>query len=394
METTKTKGWRQKRGTTTIISSAENPELWTQAVSRRTPLHLNRSKRNMAKVNSKSVLESIKDSSSEPPPLGEHVRRWDKYRFWLEPNESNQKKLLGSTVENAMRTWRFRLVARANVGQSEPASVLDYVYALVVPREFMTDLLFIFKSPRVLTYFRNKCSALATADGTRFLNIGDPSTFPPVSCELLFLNHVDKFRKQMEIELNQVTQTKTNYRLEISILETGGGQHQTPHLDEKDIDKVPWADRSFIIHIPLGGEGQVLRMWDHKMTEGDRYGIPFGSALVLPSEIVHAGCYCTAAGNLRLVMKMRPVHVISEGKSLDLKDFSQRDIAYNNSTHPSLTLSQTREEFPGYQKFTNTYVSLMKNNNPSGTFPEVWLSNILPDLAQSRKRSREDEEET
>jgi hypothetical protein len=150
----------------------------------------------MSEVN-KEREASDRVALEPPPPLGEHVRLWNKFRFWLEPSKSNQKKIIGSKVENTMWGPRFRLVARSNIGKLDPvtATVLDYVYAFIVPRTLMTRLLDTFKQPRVVTHFRNKSSKLATskAGGTRFLNIGDPLKFPLLTTDQeAFLFNLEK----------------------------------------------------------------------------------------------------------------------------------------------------------------------------------------------------------
>jgi hypothetical protein len=83
--------------------------------------------------------------------------------------------------------------------------------------------------------------------------------------------------------------------------------NQLSHLDMGD-------RRGLIVHMPLTKEGLVLMILPHKITgvngsisrnhEIPRYlFVPYGSYLVLPSSVVHAGCY-GSNGNLRFHIKI------------------------------------------------------------------------------------------
>jgi hypothetical protein len=135
--------------------------------------------------------------------------------------------------------------------------------------------------------------------------------------------------------------------------------NQLSHLDMGD-------SRGLIVHMPLTAEGLVLMILPHKTIRGNgsvgrqqespQYlFVPYGSYLVLPSSVVHAGCY-GSNGNLRFHIKITMREDAGWGRdSLQDNPLSTRfNINSKNFQHQKWKVSLSAG-LKSYSHFTGTY---------------------------------------
>jgi hypothetical protein len=327
------------------------------------------------------------------PGLHDGIKYWFSTgnRFWIEPGESSQKKHLGSKIQHAAAKRSFELVTRSPI--VDPAStIFDYAYTFVMPRDYMELLLHKFKAPNFIRAFRNKGSRLRTAPGTIFIVFDDEDKkkmLPPDSSfDLIFHTF---FKEQMESELSLILGRETKFHMQMTVLLTDYSDHQDPHIDEDNCLSLPPLKHPFIIHIPLGSEGRVIRLWDPNVKTSKHYGVPFGSGLVLPAKIYHAGCYCRTSGNMGLVLKFTPVDSAASVAHLQKPlSFSATDKIFNDNNAADDVHRYTFDRFHGYRKFTRSYLNQLEGRFPT-TSHNFNVSNVVVAPASSNPKRKSDQ---
>lgn len=72
---------------------------------------------------------------------------------------------------------------------------------------------------------------------------------------------------------------------------------QMPHLDLNET--LPWQNKTWFLHMPLQSEGMTLIVYDEDYEEHKTIFVPFGTCILLRSDVIHAGVF-GGGGNLRL----------------------------------------------------------------------------------------------
>jgi hypothetical protein len=325
------------------------------------------------------------------PELHDGIKYWFSTgnRFWIEPHESSQKKHLGSKIQHAAAKRSFELVTRSPI--VDPAStIFDYAYTFVMPRDYMELLLHKFKASNFIRAFRNKGSRLRTAPGTIFIVFDDEDKKKMLnpsdsSFDLIFHTF---FKQQMESELSLILGRETKFHMQMTVLLTDYSDHQDPHIDEDRCLSLPPLKHPFIIHIPLGSEGRVIRLWDPNVKTSKHYGVPFGSGLVLPAKIYHARCYCRTSGNMGLVLKFTPVDSAASVAHLQKPlPFSATDKIFNENNAANDVHRYTFDRFHGYRKFTRSYLNQLEGRAPNTHNFNVSNVVIAPACSNPKRKS-------
>jgi hypothetical protein len=308
-----------------------------------------------------------------PPLLHSHNNLYwwfqKKNRFWLEPHETNQKGIIGSKVQHLASTHNFILTNRSQVDNTSPTpTILDMAYTFVVPRDLMLMFLVKFKNPKFYRSFRAKASKLGNAPGTIFLVYDDvekKKLFDGVGETFFHWYFYRFFVDRMSKELSRIIGCEVEFTVQCTHLMTNKSSHQSPHVDEDGVRNLPWRRQQWIIHIPLCSEGRVLRVWDRNISNSQHFGVPFGSALVLPASQYHAGCYCRSPGNLGLVVKFTPAGgAPSIAKLQRPLAFSPLDAQFNTDHEPDRMHSKVYQDFHGYSKFSTAYLKQVRSFSP------------------------------
>jgi hypothetical protein len=170
--------------------------------------------------------------------------------------------------------------------------------------------------------------------------------------------------------LTCVTGWNTSYQTLCSVIETDRAGHQAPHLDDKGCLDKEEKNRPFILHHPLCEEGSTLQIWlpNNKGTNSPSFvHIPFGTAMVLRGDVLHAGSYGTK-GNIRFHAHLAPQMGTAEGKELGIVNkhcderLRESDIAADLVN--DLMLKKNKE----HSKFTSKYIKRMKQVLSSPSF--------------------------
>jgi hypothetical protein len=112
---------------------------------------------------------------------------------------------------------------------------------------------------------------------------------------------------------------------------------------------------------------------------------------VLPSNIYHAGCYCRATGNMGIVLKFTPKNGASGVAHLQkARPFSPSDKATNDNLAPSQVHSKTFDSFPGYGKFTMSFIKQIKSFAPLPIDMALFDNVIQPAAGGSNKRKHDE----
>jgi hypothetical protein len=140
--------------------------------------------------------------------------------------------------------------------------------------------------------------------------------------------------------------------------------HQRAHLDMDT-----WG---CIIHIPLCREGMMVLVWPKgsRQTNGRMVHVPFGTYLVLPSFVVHAGVYGNP-GNLRFHMVIRPsANPWVTDRLLDEDRFNKEKMEHRPEFKCHL-----KREVEKTSLFTDEYIGTLESCY-GAFFDRSWLPNL------------------
>jgi hypothetical protein len=160
------------------------------------------------------------------------------------------------------------------------------------------------------------------------------------------------------------------YQTLCSVIETDKAGHQAPHLDDKGCLEKEEKYRPFILHHPLCEEGSTLQIWfpNNKGTNSPSFvHIPFGTALVLRGDVLHAGSY-GKKGNIRFHAHLAPPMGTAEGKELGIVNKHCDERLRESDIAADLVNEIMLEQNKDHSKFTSKYIKRMKQVLSSPSF--------------------------
>lgn len=146
---------------------------------------------------------------------------------------------------------------------------------------------------------------------------------------------------------------------------------QIPHLDVVE-DNVHWRNKTWFLHIPLQKEGMVLSIFDDIHREHKYILIPFGTCLLLRSDVIHSGVY-GGTGNLRLHLVLwKLVPDAEETNRLERKP--GLDLVFGRRTGKDDWREQTEDQNTKMEEYVLWYIDCMRSFCPS--LSESFFFNI------------------
>jgi hypothetical protein len=161
---------------------------------------------------------------------------------------------------------------------------------------------------------------------------------------------------------------------------TEKAMHQSPHLDIPGCTRLPVHQRAHVLHLPLCKEGLALQIWDDK---GDGKGdqlhpkllyVPFGMALLLRADVLHAGCYGNP-GNIRFHCILKPEGMVDDGSKLEYIWNQKDSLMTNTMIRPEEVLLHLTNE--RHRVFSDMYTERLKETFPSSLF---WKQDVTKNI--------------
>jgi hypothetical protein len=277
--------------------------------------------------------------------------------------------------------------------QLDPLDENNCGFGIMVPGSMMFQLLAAFKTQPNEAEHRKTMLPINSATGAyytmfdwskgkREVKVVDWRDNPLLKNSTVY--SIEGFLSSIQNALNLFNPIATAYEQpKVGLVKTEAPIHQRPHLDVPGCTHLPEHKRAYIVHLPLCEEGLALQIWDGEGKElrPTLLYVPFGMALILRSDVVHAGCY-GHPGNIRFHAVLKPELMVDDGSKLEYIWNQEKYLLSNSMMDPTHVLPSLRSQKHG--EFSTMYIERLKQTFPS---PSFWLQKVFSNMPATKGKN-------